>query len=196
MKVPFTERPFREGGSDEILQYREEKGERTMAVTKQCLIRDLMEETGIRPKQLEMKQAGESEYPELVNFFIENGLEYDMEDEVETDLVSAYKIAEDGKLIAAACLAKREGCFIIDGIAVDPASRKKNVGTILLKKMIELTKEAGGEALYLVARAPGFFRAYGFETIDPAEAPNFFECQYCSQYNVSCHPEVMKYTIR
>ena len=27
----------------------------------------------------------------------------------------------------------------------------------------------------------------------PDSAPNFFECKYCPQYMVSCHPEVMKY---
>ena len=36
----------------------------------------------------------------------------------------------------------------------------------------------------------------GFETVEPADAPNFFECKQCPQYKVSCHPEVMKLEIK
>ena len=30
---------------------------------------------------------------------------------------------------------------------------------------------------------------------NPQNAPNFFECKQCPQYQVSCHPEVMKLTL-
>lgn len=92
-------------------------------------------------------------------------------------------------------LAKREGRYIIDGIAVDAPYRKLKVGNILLQKVIDTVKELGGDSLYLVARAPGFFRANGFTAIDPETAPNFFECKYCPQYQKNCHPEVMKLEI-
>ena len=46
--------------------------------------------------------------------------------------------------------------------------------------------------MYLVARAPEFFRKNGFVTIPREEAPNFFECLTCPQYGKTCHPEVMK----
>lgn len=96
------------------------------------------------------------------------------------------------KLIGGFVLAKREGEFIVDGIAVDPEYRKYKIGKTLLNKGIEETLRLGGKRIYLVARAPEFFKKSGFVTIPREEAPNFFECLTCPQYGVDCHPEVMR----
>ena len=134
------------------------------------------------------------EYSRLVDFFIESELEFDAEDEVDTDILGCYKIeSKDGELIGAAVLAQREERFICDGIAVNEKYRKKGIGNILLDKLIDEVVDRDGEALYLVARAPEFFRKYGFKEISPEDAPNFFECKYCEQYMVSCYPEIMKF---
>lgn len=145
---------------------------------------------------LVMKQT--DEYERLVKFFVENELEFDGDEEVDTDIVRCWKVTHgpDGDLIGGVVLAKREGEYIIDGIAVDRLYRKMKVGDILLKKVVKTVKELGGDRIYLVARAPEFFRKNGFVTVDPAEAPNFFECRYCPQYQTSCHPEVMRLEIR
>ncbi|MDO4833940.1 MAG: GNAT family N-acetyltransferase [Bacillota bacterium] len=142
------------------------------------------------------------EYRRLVPFFIENGLEFTDEDmeEVPTDLVKCWKITAgsgisgtyEDKLIGGFVLAKREGEFICDGIATDPEYRGTGLGRALLAKGIEEVTKLGGSRMYLVARAPEFFRKNGFETIGRDEAPNFFECLTCPQYKVSCHPEVMR----
>ena len=133
------------------------------------------------------------EYDRLVQFFAENEMEYDGDEEVDTDVVCCYKLtAADDKLVGGVVLAKREGRYIIDGIAVDPSMRDQKLGKILLDKVISKVRELGGDAIYLVARAPEFFRKNGFVTIDPADAPNFFECKYCPQFGDTCHPEVMK----
>lgn len=137
------------------------------------------------------------EYERLVRFFVENQLEFDGDEEVDTDIVKCWKITQgDDYLVAGCVLAKREEEYIIDGIAVDKVMRKTGMGKILVDKVISEVKKLGGERIYLVARAPGFFRKLGFEAIDPSEAPNFFECKQCPQYQVSCHPEVMKLEIR
>ena len=81
----------------------------------------------------------------------------------------------------------------MDGIAVDSAYRKEKIGEKMLEQVLSKVRSRGGQSLYLVARAPGFFRKNGFSAIAPDSAPNFFECKYCPQYMVSCHPEVMKY---
>lgn len=136
-------------------------------------------------------------YEKLVQFFVENELEFDGDEEVDTDIVRCFEIVHgvEEHLVGAVVLAKREGRYIIDGIAVDAPYRKLKVGNILLQKVIDTVKELGGDSLYLVARAPGFFRANGFTAIDPETAPNFFECKYCPQYQKNCHPEVMKLEI-
>ena len=117
------------------------------------------------------------EYERLVKFFVDNQLEFDGDEEVDTDIVKCWKITQgDDYLVAGCALAKRQG-------------------RILVNKVISEVKKLGGKRIYLVARAPGFFRKLGFEAIDPSEAPNFFECKQCPQYGVSCHPEVMKLEI-
>ncbi|MBQ1396659.1 MAG: GNAT family N-acetyltransferase [Eubacterium sp.] len=133
------------------------------------------------------------EYERLVQFFVVNELEFDGDEEVDTDIVRCYKVTDQkDSLIGAAVLAMREGRYIIDGIAVDEAFRKENIGRELLNAVLAEVKQRGGDALYLVARAPGFFRRNGFTAIPPEDAPNFFECKYCPQYQKNCFPEVMK----
>ncbi|MCI6991858.1 MAG: GNAT family N-acetyltransferase [Clostridiales bacterium] len=139
--------------------------------------------------------AETDEYAKLVEFMIANQLEFTEEDaeEVPTDLVKCWEITDSaGNLIGGFVLAKRQGEYICDGIAVDGSRRGENLGTELLNKGIEETKSLGGRRMYLVARAPEFFRKNGFVTIPREEAPNFFECLTCPQYGKTCHPEVMK----
>lgn len=134
------------------------------------------------------------DYEKLVPFFIENELEFSEEEPVPTDIVKCWEVVhgQDQHLMAALVLAKREGEYIIDGIAVEKIYRKLKIGKVLLDKAVEETLSQGGTSIYLVARAPEFFRKYGFATVPREEAPNFFECLTCPQYGKTCRPEVMK----
>lgn len=146
---------------------------------------------------LRMKMRQTDEYEKLVRFFVENELEFDGDEEVDTDIIKCFEVVhgDEEHLVGGVVLAKREDRYIIDGIAVEKIYRKMKIGEILLKKVIDTVKGLGGNSLYLVARAPEFFRRYGFETVNPENAPNFFECKQCPQYQVNCHPEVMKLEI-
>jgi len=170
---------------------------------------------------IDFKIAVTEDYEKLVPFLIKNELEFSEEDPVPTDLVKCWEIVtgprkfkddtdsdnssckesiadssaaepESGELIGAFVLAKREGEFIVDGIAIDERFRKSRLGEALLKRGIREVKKLGGSQIYLVARAPGFFAKHGFKTVAREDAPNFFECLTCPQYGVDCHPEVMK----
>ena len=132
------------------------------------------------------------DYEKLVPFFIENELEFSEDEPVPTDLVRCWEVLDGDRLIGAFVLARREGEFICDGIDVDPEYRRMDLGRGLLRLGIEETVRRGGKRMYLVARAPGFFRREGFETVGREDAPDFFECLTCDQYGVTCHPEVMK----
>lgn len=132
------------------------------------------------------------DYEGLVTFFIENELEFSEDEPVPTDLVKCWEAREDDRLIGGFVLANREGEFICDGIAVDEPYRKMELGRALLRLGLEETVKRGGKRMYLVARAPGFFRKEGFETVAREDAPDFFECLTCPQYGRTCHPEVMK----
>lgn len=142
---------------------------------------------------LELLPSPIEEYSLLQRFYLENQLEISLEDPAPEGLVQSWKVvpAAGGGLIGAVTLALRQGEFIIDGIAVDQTRRKARVGAILLGEAIRKVREMGGKRIYLVARAPGFFRKSGFVAIPRDAAPNFFECLTCPQYGVDCHPEVM-----
>lgn len=146
-----------------------------------------------------MKKLSISEtvdYDSLVPMFIENHLEFGMDEPVPTDLVKCWKaVDEDGKLQGGAVLAMREGKYICDGIAINSEFRKGKEGSHLLNHIIEEVKKRGGDSLFLVARAPKFFAANGFEIVSREDAPMFFECFSCPQYGKECFPEVMKFDI-
>lgn len=140
----------------------------------------------------DIKICETEEYDRLVDFFIENELEFSADDPVPTDIIRCWKAEEGGRLMGGCVLAKRQGKFIIDGIAVDPSKRKDGLGSRLLGKAVSLMEDMGGSELFLVARAPDFFRTQGFFSVEKKDAPNFFECLTCPQFGVSCHPEIMK----
>lgn len=139
------------------------------------------------------------DYEKLVPFFIKNGLEFSGDEPVPTDLVKCWQIVKSGdadetedELVGGLVLAKRQGEFIIDGIAIAPEYRDFQYGSILLNQGIMETLKQGGRRIFLVARAPGFFKKQGFVRVPKEDAPNFFECLTCSQYQKTCYPEVMK----
>jgi amino-acid N-acetyltransferase len=152
-----------------------------------------MEQKQLAGTDFVLSVASDDEYQALMAFFEANHLEVDAEEVVPTDVVRCWKITpkDSDRLIGAIALALRQGEYIIDGIAVDETHRKTNIGKLLLDEAISVVKARGGKRIYLVARAPGFFRKSGFNTIPRDEAPNFFECLTCPQYGVDCHPEVM-----
>jgi amino-acid N-acetyltransferase len=143
--------------------------------------------------RLVLSVTKDSEYRQLMDFFEDNHLEVDSEEVVPTDVVRCWKVTPEGEdtLAGAICLALRQGEYIIDGIAVNQAYRKNNIGKVLLDAALDEVRRRNGKRIYLVARAPGFFRKSGFATIPKDSAPNFFECLTCPQYGVDCHPEVM-----
>ncbi len=133
------------------------------------------------------------EYDRLVKFMIPFGLEFDADDEVDTDIIKCWKVTQEPDfLVGGVILAMREGEYIIDGIAVDTPMRKSGIGRIMINKAIEEIKSRGGNRVYLVAKVPAFFERLGFSMVKNETAPNFFECGQCPQYRVSCFPEVMK----
>ena len=146
---------------------------------------------------INFKMSVTEDYEKLVPFFIENGLEFAGDGSVPPGLVKCWEITEktesgNEKLIGGFVLAKRDGEFIVDGIAIAPEYRKLDLGKVLLQKGLDEVSISGGEKVFLVAKAPEFFRKYGFVTVPKEEAPNFFECLTCEQFGVSCHPEIMR----
>ena len=69
------------------------------------------------------------EYERLVKFFVENQLEFDGDEEVDTDILKCWKVTHTQDVLIGGCvLALREGKYIFDGIAVDILFRKFGIG--------------------------------------------------------------------
>lgn len=145
-------------------------------------------------KGIQLKMSPTDDYEALKQLYIKNELEVEPDAEMPEEVVKNWKITHgpEEHLAAGLTLATREGEYIIDGIAVEPEYRKMKLGKIVLDKAIEEVKMRGGKKIFLVARAPEFFRKQGFVTVPKEKAPEFFECLTCPQYSVSCHPEVMR----
>lgn len=141
---------------------------------------------------LEVSQT--DDYEALKKLYIKNELELDPDDPMPDGVVKNWKIThgEEEYLVAGLTLAKYKDEYVIDGIAVEPEYRKMKIGKIVLKKAISEVKALGGKRIFLVARAPEFFRKQGFVTIDKEEAPKVFDCLTCPQFGTKCHPEVMR----
>lgn len=141
----------------------------------------------------DLKIAETENYEMLVPLFIANRLEFSEDEPVPTDIVKCWKLIDSEDILqGGAVLAMREGEFILDGIAVNEPYRKTGVGKVLLEHVINETNKRNGKNIFLVARAPGFFKKLGFDIIKRNEAPQFFECFTCPQYGTECKPEVMK----
>lgn len=125
--------------------------------------------------------------------FIRHGLEFSFDEPLPTDLVQCWKAEdENGRLISGCVLAMRGGEYIIDGISTEPEYRKEKIGGKLLQLAIQEAIDRGGDQVYLVAKAPGFFRQHDFESIEAVEVPDLFDCPSCPQYQTTCFPEIMK----
>ncbi|MBR2779065.1 MAG: GNAT family N-acetyltransferase [Firmicutes bacterium] len=132
------------------------------------------------------------EHERLNSFYEAMGLEISEADPVGTDALKSFLAYVNDTFAGACTLAFRQGDYIIDGIAVDEQFRGEMLGTRLLEAAIGEILERGGRELYLVARAPDFFKANGFDIVAREDAPEFFECAGCDQYRKTCFPEVMK----
>ncbi|GAB1476723.1 hypothetical protein MASR2M70_15590 [Bacillota bacterium] len=133
------------------------------------------------------------DYERLVEMFIRHDLEFSFDEPLPTDLVKCWKAEDEkGRLISGCVLALRGGEYIIDGIATEPEYRKEKIGGKLLELALDEVRSLGGKEVYLVAKAPGFFRLHGFEEIQASSVPDLFDCYSCPQFQKTCFPEVMK----
>ena len=143
-----------------------------------------------------MKISETKDYHQLIDLFIENGLEFSKEKPVEDyAIVKCWKAEENGALIAGCMLIKREGHYRLEGIAVKKDYRNSKIGSELLKYVLDYIKEHNADSLYLVAKVPTFYKKHGFKAISREQAPIDVKCFCCPQYQNGCFPEIMKISI-
>ena len=134
-------------------------------------------------------------HDELTTFYFMYEFEIDM-DWINTNN-PVYSIAEfeDDKMVSACTVSYRLGHYILDYIAVKVCKFNKGYGTRLIEKMLSWAKEKGIEDIYLVAKAPEFFKKTGAMYIED-DVGYLDECRKCEYYNKYCSPKVMKYEVK
>ncbi len=135
------------------------------------------------------------DYPPLLDLFIKNDLEYD-KDEEWPEILKMWRVdclCPDSSeiLVGGTVLGLRDGELCIEGIALEPEYRNKNLASLLMEKAIEEARRLDGKRIALIARAPGFFKSLGFYTVPQKDSPIQPYCFQCSQYGTKCFPEVM-----
>ncbi len=136
------------------------------------------------------------DYQKLVDFFIKNDLEFDEDEGENTNYIKAYQVTHGGDIVGAIALSLTEGQYVISGIAVDPVYRKMKLGKMMLEKIITKVLDMGADHIILVARAPEFFKKFGFVNVAKEEEPDFFSCVGCPQNQVTCFPQVLKLQLK
>lgn len=123
----------------------------------------------------------------LINFYIENGLEFDENKKYFGINIKSFALVEKEKVIGAVSISIYKGKSFIEALAVDKNYRNKKLGKLLVKKAIEELEKP----IYTISKANEFYLKNGFvysneDLIDK-------ECKNCREYNVTCFPKVVVY---
>ncbi len=100
----------------------------------------------------------------------------------------------DGNLGAAGRLEINYDHPMVEEIAVREDLRRSGLGTVIVSSILEEAKEEGIETIWVMARAPEFFRTLGFEPAPKKELLSKLdeECKVCRDHLTKCNPVLMK----
>jgi|LSQX01.2.fsa_nt_gb GNAT superfamily N-acetyltransferase len=125
---------------------------------------------------------------DLHSLFIKGGLEVGNEP-IPSKFMRVLAFKEEEDYLAGASLGKRGEYLVVDSITVDERLRGRGIGQKLMKELLfDLPYE---KDLYLMAKAPDFFKKLGFELIPMEECPPVFGCLNCDRLGVNCFPKPM-----
>lgn len=123
----------------------------------------------------------------LIDFYIENGLEFDESKGYFGTNIKSFALIENGKIIGAVSVSIYKNKSFIESLAVDKEYRSKGHGKLLLDRAIKELKRP----VYTISKTDKFYLKNGFvydnnDLIDE-------ECKNCDKYNVTCFPKVVVY---
>ena len=123
----------------------------------------------------------------LINFYIENGLEFDESKGYFGTNIKSFALIETEKIIGAVSVSIYKNKSFIEALAVDKEYRSTGYGKLLLARAIKELKRP----VYTISKTDKFYLKNGFvydnnDLIDE-------ECKTCDKYNVTCFPKVVVY---
>lgn len=123
----------------------------------------------------------------LINFYIENGLEFDESKNYFGDNIKSFAIIENKQIIGAVSISNYKDKNFIEALAVTKEHRNKGYGRLLLEKAIQELEKT----VYTISKSDLFYKKNGFIYDNADLIAN--ECKTCGKYNVTCFPKVMVY---
>ncbi len=123
----------------------------------------------------------------LIDFYIENGLEFDEDKSYFGNNVNSFVLLENEKIIGAFSISIYKDKSFLEALAVDREHRNKGYGKLLLEKAIEKLEKP----IYTISKVDEFYLKNKF-VYDNADLIDK-ECKNCSKYNVTCFPKVVVY---
>ena len=111
------------------------------------------------------------------------------------EILSIFSIRDQqGSHVATARLEIAHDHPFVEAVAVRADFRKKGLGKKVVKAVMDDAKKRGINTIWVMTRAPEFFKAIGFQSATDSQLSNEIiqqECMNCSKYLSDCHPMLM-----
>lgn len=95
----------------------------------------------------------------------------------DREVIQAWIIVngDDKSIAGGAVLAKIDGYFVVDGIAMAREYQRIKLGKELMMMLIEKALQNDAEAIWLASKYTGFFQHIGLKLAEPGEGPDFLK---------------------
>ncbi|MBR4451965.1 MAG: GNAT family N-acetyltransferase [Clostridia bacterium] len=134
----------------------------------------------------------------LSTLFNESGMGVRIEDRMPERIIRMWRMddPETGKLMAASTLEMRDGVYSLGDIAVRADLQRKGYGKVMQSVVFTEAKKRGIKELWACAKEPAYYLRCGWQKMPWDESPDIaVYCTSCGKRGITCHPEIMKYTL-
>jgi len=135
------------------------------------------------------------DYYPISEFLAENDVEVKVSETPAAETLRMWRVEEPKtrKIMAAVILQIRDGVYCVGGIAVGEKYRSYGLGKVLLELVMNGAREEGAKYLWASAKAPGYYKKNGWETMNWETSPRVaIHCPSCSRRGRTCFPEIMR----
>ena len=116
-------------------------------------------------------------------------------DRHDEQVVVAWGAYDDGDLIGGITLSRYQGRLdVVNWMSIAESHRGRGIAARLLATLEDEARRRGISALWVTARAPGFFLSQGYERVGEGVERDILlgTCPECEQYGVTCDPQAMR----
>jgi N-acetylglutamate synthase-like GNAT family acetyltransferase len=130
------------------------------------------------------------DYAAMKQLAVESGLE----EGTLTSIIASYGFYDGRELVGCAALKLEKGRYSLECLAVRDRFRYQGLGSRLVVTIEKDARARGAKGLWVLARAPDFFKKMGYRERKRGEeeGPSIASCATCPQYKRNCSPEVLK----